>query len=581
MIAGCEQAFFLHVPKTAGESFAALLREVAGRSQVLRLPPDQGFFGALVEADRYPVVHGHAAYPVTGALRQPLALMTLLRSPVERVVSSYEYTRRSDHPMHHALRAKWVERGIETIADLIDTGRASNAQTVLLGAEYDISPLVEDFASGRRTGAEARQEMHRQSRGQANPESLERAMRRLEQFQFVGLTEAFDASVALFAKLIGLDSIPQAPRTNAAPESQRAARTELYDEETLARIAAANALDLELYEFAVELFERRCEAALGEPPAIGAAAISAAAAESPETTPKPRRRRRGSGKAKRGRGRAQGRRRRQRWGTLGEFEQAFFLHIPKTAGRSFGRLLRRGTALGDVLRLDGENIFPGLAVADDYAVIQGHVPFAVAGVLRQPLLMITFLRQPVDRAISLYEYGLRRTDRPLYTRLAHAGIETPVDLVARGISCNRQTKLLGNDHELAPLLERFKANDLDPNEARRALQRLNEDPHPEMLERAKARLEQFQFVGLTEAFDDSVALFAKLIGMRSTPTPERINTAPSSDRAARRLRYDQATLAAVEEANQLDVELYEFASELFHRRYEETFGKRADAVAAD
>ena len=62
------------------------------------------------------------------------------------------------------------------------------------------------------------------------------------------------------------------------------------------------------------------------------------------------------------------------------------------------------------------------------------------------------------------------------------------------------------------------------------------------LERAKKRLEAFDFVGVTEGFDDSVRLLSRLIGLPGNPSAQRTNTAPESERAARADRYDAATL---------------------------------------
>jgi hypothetical protein len=270
-----EQAFFLHIPKTGGRSFQRVLRHDAGLGAVLRIPPDNGMFGALVKVDGYRVAHGHAPYPVTGVFKQPLLLMTFLRSPVERLVSSFEYVLRSKLAVHDKHRAFLREQGVETLVDMANHGSNANMQTLLLGVDYDIRPLVDGFRRGELTAAEARLEMHRERQGQVGPQALKRAKARLEQFQFVGITEAYDESVRLFAKLIGFGSTPTPYRANRAPERQRAARKQRYDEATLEAVAQANRLDLELYDFAVELFRRRYEDAFDESPPIDAPGVVA------------------------------------------------------------------------------------------------------------------------------------------------------------------------------------------------------------------------------------------------------------------------------------------------------------------
>ena len=568
MIGSSQQGFFMHIPKTAGESFAMLLRD-AGIGEVLRIPPEEEFFPALVSIDRYKVVHGHAPYPVSGLFREPPFLMTLLRSPVERVVSAFEYLSRSDWPGHREQRRRWREQGIETIDDLISHGQARNLQTTMLGMDYDLAPLVDRFSRGELSAAEAREEMRGYGKGRGGPQALARAKERLAQFQFIGITEAFDESVRLFGKLIGKSLVPGDYRTNSAPAEQRTARRERYADSTLAAIAAANQLDQALYEFGLELFSSRYADAFGEPPAIVEADVAAPAAAvngaSAPTKAAPRRRR---AAARSGSGRA------PRSGALGDYKQAFFLHIPKTAGRSFGRVLRRDTALGTVLRLPpGDGLIPALANVNRHPVVHGHVPYPVTGLLAAPVLTMTFLRDPVERVVSLYEYGMRRPGLGLQERWRAAGIGNLADLGASGVASDLQVKMLGSSYPIRDLLERWQRDELSPAEARAELRKHLSDPcDRETLERAKQRLEQIPFVGITDAFDDSLRLFGKLIGMTAPPTPYGIDRAPARDRATRKARHG-SDLDAVADANRLDRELYEFAVELFTGRYREAFSR--------
>jgi hypothetical protein len=260
-----EQAFFLHIPKTAGQSFQRFLREDAGLGDVLRIPPDEGMFPALAKVGDYRVAHGHAPYPVTGAFRKPLFVMTFLRSPVERVVSAFEHVWRLEDTPENLTRQEW---GIKTIGDLVGTDRASNVQTLLLGVDYDISPILEGFKSGELTAKRARKQVRIRNRGKRNRETLERAKERLEQIEFVGLTEAFNDSLRLFASAIKFDGPLPSYRRNAAPPKEREARKRRYDAAELEAVAGDNVLDLELYECAVELFTKRYEDAFGEPPEI-------------------------------------------------------------------------------------------------------------------------------------------------------------------------------------------------------------------------------------------------------------------------------------------------------------------------
>ena len=118
--------FFLHVPKTAGTTLNALvaglfpgaaayhqaLVDRAGGEAALAaaIARDRGFYDGLLAV----VGHFGARHPlVAGAERRGrrAVLLAVLREPVERVVSLYEYIRRrEDHPIHREARGRTLLR---------------------------------------------------------------------------------------------------------------------------------------------------------------------------------------------------------------------------------------------------------------------------------------------------------------------------------------------------------------------------------------------------------------------------------------------------------------------------------------
>jgi Sulfotransferase family len=260
------------------------------------------------------------------------------------------------------------------------------------------------------------------------------------------------------------------------------------------------------------------------------------------------------------------------------YAQVFFLHIPKTAGMSFGRALRdadldvRVLSFGRVLRRgDPERVrrLGQMLLSPQWDVLQGHLPYPVAGLLERPLLTITFLRHPVDRAISTVEYLERNRDKPTFVQARWRDRARTLEELSRRAEGNRQTSLLGAEFDPVPLLRRYASGELSVDESRKEFSRLMGNPDREMLDRAKSRLaNEVQFIGITDAFQESVRLFREAF-MPSLPSVERANAAPIADRAKRHARYDPGVLDAIAEANSLDVELYEFAVGLFEQRYQE------------
>jgi hypothetical protein len=85
----------------------------------------------------------------------------------------------------------------------------------------------------------------------ADRTALERAKENLRKHFLVGLTEEFDASLRLMRQRFGWD-VKSYTKKNV---TRRKPSVETLDAETRGLLEQANALDLELYRFARELFE--------------------------------------------------------------------------------------------------------------------------------------------------------------------------------------------------------------------------------------------------------------------------------------------------------------------------------------
>jgi hypothetical protein len=230
---------FLHLPKTAGLSLReTLLAETAQRPRfriihpiddlaaLARLPVEQRSGLALIE--------GHLYYGVHECIGRECRYMTMLRDPVERVLSWYSFVREYvPHHLHERLAGSAGGAGM-SLADCLRDGVSveldNHMVRMLAGQKYVNVPF------GQVTGA-----------------MLAEAREHLAGFAAVGIRERFDDSLRLFASVFGW----RQPRPHHINITGSRLHRDQLEPETLAAVRAQNELDAELYRYAVSLFERQ------------------------------------------------------------------------------------------------------------------------------------------------------------------------------------------------------------------------------------------------------------------------------------------------------------------------------------
>lgn len=185
-------------------------------------------------------------------------------------------------------------------------------------------------------------------------------------------------------------------------------------------------------------------------------------------------------------------------------------------------------------------------------LVTGHVHYGVHDFLPAPCRYITILRDPVARVLSLYKYILREPRHPLH-RTVTAGVT----------------------------LEEYASTDMDQNQVENGQTRQiaglqTGDPDEQHLETAKKNLEGFAVVGVTEKFDESLILMRQTLGWKNVPYYASRNV-PRRGRA--QTSPSPAAIAAIRHRNQLDLQLYELAGELFLQQVKNYPGAFDEEVA--
>ena len=257
---------FLHVMKTAGTSFRAMIEETLGAAvyptdSEIKAQPNGWYFGAdelfrriddgRLDLGARRVFCGHYPARLVEALPARIAgrwrTVTFLRDPVARTLSRISQSNkyRPGIPGLRRFRPVRISRALDDPAFVESQVRDYQTKVFAMEPAGDVNaPWRVDAGSFRQAKAA------------------------LAAADVVGLTERFEASIRLFEAASGITVAATAPRRNKS-------RGYSATEEEVARIRALVPWDIELYELAREKLERELRAAFGD-------RFAAAAAPGPE-----------------------------------------------------------------------------------------------------------------------------------------------------------------------------------------------------------------------------------------------------------------------------------------------------------
>jgi hypothetical protein len=230
---------FVHLPKTAGTTLKGIIRAHYGSRRVFevtagRIHQSLLGFGGLPEEKRAAVraVIGHMPIGVDRLIPRPSSYVTLLRDPVERVVSDFFFIEQEPrHPLHRE-----VASGQVTLEGFV----ASRLDNVLTRRLCSSDPLSGDYWRAEQSVDEG---------------MLEEAKANLsERFSVVGISERFEESLLLVAHAFGWRALPLYANRNV---TKNRPGLDQIDEAILATVRERCTFDLALYEYATKLFEEQ------------------------------------------------------------------------------------------------------------------------------------------------------------------------------------------------------------------------------------------------------------------------------------------------------------------------------------
>ncbi|SDF37314.1 sulfotransferase family 2 domain-containing protein [Limimaricola pyoseonensis] len=249
-----------------------------------------------------------------------------------------------------------------------------------------------------------------------------------------------------------------------------------------------------------------------------------------------------------------------------EAERVVYLHIPKCGGTTLHALLSAWYGAG-VVHPERFNGLHNLSAASmtRYKVFSGHYDYYSTCLIPGRRRMISFLRDPRERLISLYHF--HRAHRPEFVRknnlgLARWAVELDIDAYFAHPDVRAHA---GVDNSIA---RHFS----DVPQVPHAWQGGSDARRPgivEMRDQALRNLEKFDFIGFMDDYDASVARLARVLGQPPVDRIERKQTLEGlmqNDPGMRRIEKQvpsEDTLARMEELVVHDRTVFEAARARF------------------
>lgn len=205
---------YLHIPKTAGTTLRMILDREYNPDQRLHI---EGLYSNEEFASVYGkyfggvnVISGHQYFGLHEHINRECTYITMLRDPIERVLSTYRHTVRIG-----TQDMGWLQR-------LTTHEQGSNLQTKMLaGGEVNLDLAIHNLNNS---------------------------------FAAVGISEMFDESILLMKRKLAWSSLPYYVIENP---SHNTIKLSDIDEDVIDIIRDANSVDIQLYNYCVDKLEAK------------------------------------------------------------------------------------------------------------------------------------------------------------------------------------------------------------------------------------------------------------------------------------------------------------------------------------
>lgn len=221
---------FMHIPKTAGITLRYIISNQFNPEEVINTYKHETGFETIeekVRTENIKCILSHHPFGIHKLVNKPFTYVTMLRDPVDRVISAYYYLHKNPYTIEEFK--KKIDRAslMEFITQYDKDFQyfVNNMQTRIASGEYD--PKMADLKKAK--------------------ENLK------DYFSVVGITEKFDESIYLMKERFGWRNISYKKQNVSMVRPLK----EDVPREIIRMIEEKNQLDIELYRCAKENFQKR------------------------------------------------------------------------------------------------------------------------------------------------------------------------------------------------------------------------------------------------------------------------------------------------------------------------------------
>lgn len=227
----------MHIPKTGGSTIEAIMKRKSFPGNAFFLDStnslanlDRLYSLGEEELEKISLLYGHFDYGLHGIFSTPSTYVTMLRNPMDRVISHFFYVKNSpEHFLYEKVKHLHTLSGYLT-AEL--STELDNGQVRMLAGIGSFNGQTVPF-------------------GEVTKAHLEQAVANMENhFLYVGLQEYFDVSLLQMGKMLHLGKMSY----HSLNINKKKPGTLKLDSGTLEILRKYNYYDLQLYDYAFQRF---------------------------------------------------------------------------------------------------------------------------------------------------------------------------------------------------------------------------------------------------------------------------------------------------------------------------------------